>query len=438
VSDIRWEGYSHEEIYGLVHTGPGRNVSTPAEAVWADTASLILRVDQRIAEAMAQSGSGWEGSAADATRNAMSPLGQWALDAANDAGITARAVTGQGEQARDLRNAMPEPNAAQRQAAFHDALTDPTYIFRVGDMHALDQEAANRAARAVDLMNTYTSNSYENRRNMDYWTLPPQVTVETTSPASVAAASSVPAVAAPPGGGVVGPVGGPAATPGGSGAGAGGVLVGEVPSVVGAGAGGSGTGGAGAGPGADGGGAARGGSAGLGSAPGGAVAGLRPGAARVGGGPARAGTTAGGASGPGATRSRGGSAGGVRPVVPGLPPRSAPGPSWRDIVPGADQERALPPPGGSRFPSESLGRGPAGGERPGTGVADPQPRGTAPRSTVMGHAGLYPPVAAGGIGGQDREHRRPDYLVDDTDAFADDRWFTPPVITPDDGPPLRR
>jgi hypothetical protein len=28
----------------------------------------------------------------------------------------------------------------------------------------------------------------------------------------------------------------------------------------------------------------------------------------------------------------------------------------------------------------------------------------------------------------EQEHRRPNYLLDDTDAFADDRWFTPPVI----------
>jgi hypothetical protein len=28
----------------------------------------------------------------------------------------------------------------------------------------------------------------------------------------------------------------------------------------------------------------------------------------------------------------------------------------------------------------------------------------------------------------DQEHRRPGYLLDDTDAFADDRWFPPPVI----------
>jgi hypothetical protein len=48
---------------------------------------------------------------------------------------------------------------------------------------------------------------------------------------------------------------------------------------------------------------------------------------------------------------------------------------------------------------------------------------------------MYPPMTAGGAGGSGGEHRSPDYLVDDTDAFADDSWFTPPVIGGDDPPP---
>ncbi len=42
-----------------------------------------------------------------------------------------------------------------------------------------------------------------------------------------------------------------------------------------------------------------------------------------------------------------------------------------------------------------------------------------------------------GAGAQAREHRRPSYLVDDTDAFGDDRWFTAAVITPFDVLPRR-
>jgi hypothetical protein len=150
-------------------------------------------------------------------------------------------------------------------------------------------------------------------------------------------------------------------------------------------------------------------------------------------------------------------------VVPAPPPRATPSPGWRDVVPGgarpgehagrsplsgASPERELlpgggrpvaetgPPPGGARSAPEPPARG---GAAQSTAAAEQAPRGTSPRSSLMGHpGGLYPPMAPGMAGGQERERRRPDYLLDDSDAFADDRWFPPPVITPDDEPPLRR
>jgi hypothetical protein len=39
---------------------------------------------------------------------------------------------------------------------------------------------------------------------------------------------------------------------------------------------------------------------------------------------------------------------------------------------------------------------------------------------------------ATGTATADGEHRRPDYLIEDAGVFADDRWFTPPVIGGDD------
>jgi hypothetical protein len=69
--------------------------------------------------------------------------------------------------------------------------------------------------------------------------------------------------------------------------------------------------------------------------------------------------------------------------------------------------------------------------------------GAAPSTTTGANAGrtagshgFFPPGAGSG-GAQSREHRRPPYLVDDTDAFGDDRYFTPAVITPDDYIPRR-
>ncbi|WP_344015346.1 hypothetical protein [Pseudonocardia xinjiangensis] len=457
MSDIRWEGYSHEEIYAAVHQGPGQSISAGAEAAWAATEALILRIDERIAVAMAQSVGGWEGRAAEAGRTAMTPLGQWALDAANDAKITAQAVARQGEQARDLRNAMPEPNSAQLDAEYDAAFTDPTYLFHGrDDLQAAEQESANRAARAVDLMNGYTNNSYENRRHMDYWTLPPQVTVETTAPA-----------AAPPGGPVPAGAGGfgeGSASPGGA---AGVAAAGAPPGVAGAGTSVPAPGPiAPPGPGV----AAAGGGGGsgpppvvLGAGPAGIGAGMRTGGAPAGAdrggsgassasGAAAPGPTIAGGSGIGARGSGNGGpgarpgVGGVRPVVPGPPARGGTVPSWRDLVPqqpgrdgGAtgswprtDEERRLPPPGGNRAAGES--RAP-GGERP--AATEPAPRGAAARVATTAQPGMYPPLTAASAGRADEERRRPDYLVDDGDAFADDRWFTAAVIGADDPLPPR-
>jgi hypothetical protein len=470
VSDIRWEGFSHQEIYDAVQRGPGREISASAEQAWAETEALILRIDERIAAAMAESAAGWEGSAAEATRGAMTPLGRWALDAANDAKITAQAVAAQGEQAAQLRVTMPEPPTAQWNAEIGKALQDPLYVLHgLDDMREVEQDAANRAARAVELMNTYTNNSYENRRNMDYWTFPPQVTVVTdvagaAGPAGPGVSVGGPAVPAAPAGGPVPPGGagtppvaapgaGPAAAPGGvpSGAPAGapaGTPAGPgavVPPVVAPGTAPSrADGGASAAaaprptavprrsepaamPGT--------------TTPSGHVPPLTvPGRPNV---PAAPGPVPGGEPAPG----------GVGPVVPRPVPRATPPPSWRDVVPGAPAtrepvgrvpvpgvagpERTLPPPAAGRTPVvEPPGRPAPIGERPGPGVADPAARATAPRAAGTGPAGhMYPPVAAGGLAGQDRERRRPDYLLDDSDAFADDRWFPPPVITPDDEPP---
>jgi hypothetical protein len=85
---------------------------------------------------------------------------------------------------------------------------------------------------------------------------------------------------------------------------------------------------------------------------------------------------------------------------------------------------------------ETTGRAP-GAERP-AAAAEPGARtGAAGRGTTAGNPGLYPPMTAGPVAGSGQERRRPDYLVDDTDAFADDRWFTSAVIGADDPLPPR-
>lgn len=430
MSDIRWEGLTHDEIYAAVHKGPGAAVSTPAEDAWKETEALILRIDERIASAMAASQASWEGSAADATRSAMTPLGQWALDAARSAKLTAGAVTGQGLQANYVRENMPEPVTDQRNAMIGDALTDPTYIFHgLDDLQAVEEDGANRAARAVELMNTYTDNSAVNRQ---FWVpapFPPQVTVVTDVAAAGAAAPGATGVPTPPADvapppppgvppvppGVVPPV--PPGTPPTAPPTAQVPVAPVPPPVV---------------PQAR---PERGDRPGAGP----------PAAPAFPAGPGRqppAGSTP--PVGPG-TGVPGRPGGGPRPVVPG-PSRPAPPPSWRDVLPGGSTAPGtrFPGPGGA-VPDQPLplGARSATPEPPGARPAgEPAARAVAPGSPAParpgGIGGLYPPLAAGMTAAQERERRRPDYLLDDSDAFVDDRWFTPAVITPDDAPPPRR
>ena len=116
-------------------------------------------------------------------------------------------VIAQGEQAAWLRNAMPSPSAPLWDEPSGRPASDPLYLLE--DAQALEQKDAEDTAQAVHLMNTYTSNSYDNIRLMNYWTLPPTVTVDTA--------------------GVSGPVGsGPSAAGSGSGS-AGGVAAPVLP-----------------------------------------------------------------------------------------------------------------------------------------------------------------------------------------------------------------
>ena len=63
MSDVRWKGFSHQEIYDAVRQGPGAAISTSAVGAWTSTEALITQIDQRIMAAMTGSQSGWEGSA---------------------------------------------------------------------------------------------------------------------------------------------------------------------------------------------------------------------------------------------------------------------------------------------------------------------------------------------------------------------------------------
>ena len=74
MSDVRWEGYSHEEIYAQVQQGPGRLASSDAEAAWSTVESTIRTVDAQLTRAVNRIGAGWQGRAADAVHGGMTVM----------------------------------------------------------------------------------------------------------------------------------------------------------------------------------------------------------------------------------------------------------------------------------------------------------------------------------------------------------------------------
>jgi hypothetical protein len=52
VTDVRWEGFSHAEIYQRVQAGPGRGASVAVESAWTDTEAVIRRIEERLVTAI--------------------------------------------------------------------------------------------------------------------------------------------------------------------------------------------------------------------------------------------------------------------------------------------------------------------------------------------------------------------------------------------------
>lgn len=442
---VVWQGLDHTALYdAVVHQGLGPAVSMDVEEQWRRIGLTVARIERDLTAAMQASESEWEGAAADATRTGLSPLGQWALDAAGDAALTANAVTDLALASAVLRSQLRDNPPVPPETIMETLDRNASYGTRgpsadeVAAQQAVQARRDGAAAKAVADARVYENIGFESRRTLDFWTVPPTVTVEPAAAGSSGGAGG--GWVSPGGGGVPSPV---------SGAGSADLAVGAVPGRAGesGGVAGPGAGSPSAGAGGPAGvvpvGAGTGGGVRPGGAPpaaGGPAAG-GPGAPVPAGGPGRGGRTpaaapslgrggsgtlppspvgrpapspGGRGTGPGpwtraATGARPGD--GFRPVVPAVPPRS-PTPGWRSVLLPPAEPTARPPADAGARTAAAASSGPA-----------------ATRSAAT--PGLYPPMAGGG-GGQGTERRRPGYLVDDSDAFADRRWVQPAVITPDD------
>ena len=180
MSDVRWEGLTHEEIYAQVQQGPGGGASADAESAWTTVGTTIRTVDEQLARAVKQIGVDWQGPAADRVHGGMTGMSTWARDAADNATLTTDGIAAQAAGAQHVRAAMPPP---RRDLDTAIALAGAgSYAPRATNVGALEDRMAEDRALAVDLMNRYTTDSSTHQHLMNYWTQPPSVVVEAVPP----------------------------------------------------------------------------------------------------------------------------------------------------------------------------------------------------------------------------------------------------------------
>lgn len=477
MSDIRWRGLSHQEIFDSVWSGPGPLVSDQAQQIWRGAGQRITEINDDLTNRLNRLVATFSGEAASATTRSIIPLSDWQEEARQAANRTANGLQYQAGDVAKVRNDMPPP-APSGWPEYPSWLGDPTGgvdPFFLEDWYAADVNESNAAAQAVLAMETYEMSSALNRDLIQPVATPPAVTNDVSI--SVARASGNPSagfagLAAGAGvgagfvGGPVGPVPSaeaipapppsapPTASPAPAAPGVGGGLVpvppGAVGAPIGAGVGGTRPGVGGLVPGQVPPGV--GGGSGIPPRP---IPGGFPGLSEP-GGPIRPGQFPGGIGaggigpggiGPGGIGSGGSGAGGIGPA--GLSPGGtgpggigSPGAGAGGLGPGGGVG-GLGPGGGAGGGPGGLGPSGGAGGGAGTGAGGLSPSGTGPGGTAAGgrppgSPGFFPGLGAGAGGGGAREHRRPSYLVDDTDAFGDHRWVTSGVLTPDDRPARRR
>lgn len=419
MDETRWRGLTHEEIYSVAWSGSGPSGSAPASVMWTNAEARLRNIDQSVSSALKIIKASWEGTAAEKAGESLGKVGAWAIQAARNAARTADALDTQAQHVADMRNTLPPPPPPDPLSDYPYLVSGPDAGVAAGlleDQQQLDAKRAELAQQAVQAMKTYTTNSAQNKAHIYAFASPLPVTNDAVAASSFSPTGLGPGAVGGFGGGLPNPVTAPAAPlpplPGSADV----LPIGQT--------GGSGfSGGAGIGGGVGGGGI------GAGAGGGGVAVPFVPGAGLVGG--AGGGTTPPGGRGasgvrPGLNPSAGnrqapsfrvpppsGTVGGGRGSFPGLP--------------GSGAGAGLLEPGG-------LPRGTSGALPSGTGSGTGP--GTANGARATGTHGFFPP-GGGAAGGQSREHRRPPYLIDDTDAFGDDRYFTPQVITPDDYIPRR-
>ncbi|MBB5155104.1 PPE domain-containing protein [Saccharopolyspora phatthalungensis] len=178
MSDHRWQGYRHPELYAQINEGPGPNGSIDSARRWSELTRALGDIDAGLAAALTSAMAGWQGIAADSAHEGLRPLGNWAVQAQQATTVMRERTEQQAEFISKARQDMPPPVQVSSEEP-GTAETLLTHLFGGQTDYEL-QEAKQHAAeqRAFDVMRTYEASTQANTTSLASFTQPPQVVVD--------------------------------------------------------------------------------------------------------------------------------------------------------------------------------------------------------------------------------------------------------------------
>jgi hypothetical protein len=191
-SGNRWQGYSHQQLYNMLHSGPGPAAAGMTADRWSGMAAALSDIEKDISSGVAASGAAWVGAAADSAQGALNPLGQWAEQASSAAEVMRISAELQGDLLSKARAAMPVPIAIPQQASQISQLVTAQVDYEMA-------EAASQvgAQLAFQVMAQYEAGTTDNTNTLGDFGEPPSLHVDTTPITGVAVRGRI-RVAQPP------------------------------------------------------------------------------------------------------------------------------------------------------------------------------------------------------------------------------------------------
>jgi len=174
--DVRWRGYTHQELYDAINSGPGASASADPAARWDAISGALSEISGDLTSGIGAAHQHWGGAAAESALGGIAQLARWAHDAHANAASVRASAEAQADYVTRARADMPVPVKAPEPGP-GGWLGDLVSLF-TGQVDAEIIEAAQDAAatRAFEVMSTYEHNTAANTGSLRAFDAVPVVT----------------------------------------------------------------------------------------------------------------------------------------------------------------------------------------------------------------------------------------------------------------------